>query len=81
MKREITCLDCAKQWREISITRSLEEMGERVDVLEGTARRSMLCDGCNMPLPRGQKCAAVSVTTPRQRPYPYWAPDYIEVES
>ena len=72
MKREITCPQCVERWRALVG----KYPGEEIKIVEGSARKAFVCDGCACPLPKGTTVYAMSLYTQRT-PYFPWEDDFI----
>lgn len=75
MKCEITCAKCTERWRKMVG----KYPGEHIKLVEGSALRDFICDGCGTPLPIGQTVHAMSLYTART-PYFSWEADFIAVK-
>ena len=69
MKREIICVNCAIEQRELFPTDN-PYPGEYVKFIEGAALEDYVCDLCSNTIEHTDKCYAFSIYTDRQ---PYWA--------
>lgn len=80
MTRQIQCATCVEELRRFSRDPEAVAAGEQLDVVTGAALYPYVCDTCNAQLPPGTTCHAVTITTPEQRPYREWAPEYVALE-
>lgn len=77
MKREVCCPKCTRGWLQTAKLPDVVRARETVRAVEGEAAQDMACDGCNIELPTGAPCAAVSVLAPGQRDMPGWEAEYV----
>lgn len=77
MKREIICVNCAIDQKEL-FPSSNPYPGEYVRFIEGAALRDYICDLCAARIEHTDKCYAFSIYTD-QRPYRGWEQDYIKI--
>ena len=83
MKREVVCLDCAKETLELYEKIKNEPLepgdptGEGLKAIEGKANQDFICDRCNKGLPACTTVMALSHYTD-QTPYYVWEDEVLD---
>ena len=79
MKREIYCVKCQHEDEQLFPNGIVDNFGERIKYIKGTAKADYKCDLCDKDILQGNECFAVSTWIEGNTQYYSWEPDYLTI--